>query len=493
MGVRPDYTFRPTLRNADGNLGGYMVRGRVRESSSWGRALAGRGVNAGEGGEAGGGRGASGVAFMLRALGHRNYRLFFSGQIVSLVGTWMTRVAVSWLVYRLTGSALLLGVVGFAGQIPSFLLAPFAGVLVDRWDRHRLLLITQVLSLLQSLALAVLALSGSISITHVIWLSVFQGVVNAFDMPARQAFVVEMIERREDLPNAIALNSSTVNASRLLGPSLGGVIIAAVGEGWCFLIDAVSYSAVIASLLAMKVARRAGVRAGGANVLGQLREGFAYAARFAPIRKVLMLLALVSLVGMPYTVLMPVFANEILHGGPNTLGLLMAASGVGALAGAVFLAARRSVLGLGKYVPLTAAAFGAGLVAFSFSRSLWLSLPLMVVTGLGFMVQMAASNTILQTIVDEDKRGRVMSFYTMAFMGTAPFGSLLAGAVAERIGAPHTLLFGGLGCVAGAVWFGLSLPALRRDVRPIYVRIGILPEVAAGVQATTELSVPPET
>jgi MFS family permease len=439
------------------------------------------------------GRASSGVAFMLRALGHRNYRLFFSGQSVSLVGTWMTRIATSWLVYRLTGSALLLGVVGFAGQIPSFLLAPFAGVLVDRWNRHRLLVATQVLAMLQSLALAVLALSGRINIRHVIWLSVFQGLINAFDMPARQAFVVEMVERREDLPNAIALNSSMVNAARLLGPSAGGVVIAAVGEGWCFMIDAVSYLAVIASLVAMKVTPRMTKQVREANIWRQLGEGFRYAARFAPIRKVLTLLALVSLVGMPYTVLMPVFADEVLRGGPNTLGLLMAASGVGALAGAMFLAARKSVLGLGTLIPLTAAAFGAGLIAFSFSRSLWLSLALMVVTGLGFMVQMAASNTVLQTIVDEDKRGRVMSFYTMAFMGTAPFGSLLAGSIADRIGAPRTLLFGGLGCIAGALWFAFSLPKLRQDVRPIYVRIGILPEMAAGIQTTSELSVPPET
>src|SRR5947209_3927132 len=437
-------------------------------------------------------RGASGVAFMLRALGHRNYKLFFSGQSISLVGTWMTRIATSWLVYRLTGSALLLGVVGFAGQIPSFLLAPFAGVLVDRWNRHRLLVATQVLAMLQSLALAVLALTGAIKIHHVIWLSVFQGLVNAFDMPARQAFVVEMVERREDLPNAIALNSSMVNAARLLGPSIGGVIIVAVGEGWCFMIDAVSYLAVIASLLAMKVTPRMVKKIREANMLRQLREGFSYAVHFAPIRKMLVLLALVSLVGMPYTVLMPVFANEVLRGGPNTLGLLMAASGVGALAGALFLAARKTVLGLGTYIPVTAAAFGAGLIAFSFSRVLWASLALMVVTGCGFMVQMAASNTVLQTIVEEDKRGRVMSFYTMAFMGTAPFGSLFAGSVADRIGAPHTLLFGGVGCIAGALWFALSLPALRRDVRPIYVRVVLLTEMAAGIHATSELSVPPE-
>jgi len=429
---------------------------------------------------------------MLRALGHRNYKLFFSGQGVSMIGTWMTRIATSWLVYRLTGSALLLGVVGFAGQVPSFLLAPFAGVLVDRWNRHKLLVATQVLAMLQSLALAVLALTGLIKIWHVIALSIFQGVINAFDMPARQSFVVEMVERREDLPNAIALNSSMVNAARLLGPSIGGVVIAAVGEGWCFMIDGVSYLAVIASLLAMRLTPRASKPGKGVNMLNQLREGWRYATVFAPIRNVLLLLALVSLVGMPYTVLMPVFANEILRGGPNTLGLLMAASGVGALTGAMFLAARRSVLGLGKYIPLMAAAFGSGLMVFSFSRTLWLSLPLMVVTGLGFMAQMAASNTVLQTIVEEDKRGRVMSFYTMAFMGTAPFGSLLAGSLAERIGAPQTLMFGGLGCIAGAVWFASSLPSLREDVRPIYVKIGILPEIATGIHQTSELSVPPE-
>jgi len=435
----------------------------------------------------------AGPAFMLRALRHKNYRLFFAGQSISLIGTWMTRIATSWLVYRLTSSALLLGVVGFAGQIPSFLLAPFAGVLVDRWNRHRLLVVTQVLALLQSLAMALLTLTGRIRMSHIIMLSIFQGLINAFDMPARQAFVVEMVDTRDDLANAIALNSSMVNAARLLGPSIGGVVIAAVGEGWCFMIDAISYLAVIGSLLAMSIPRRIVKAAGNANMFQQLREGWTYVVRFAPIRSILLLLALVSLVGMPYTVLMPIFANAVLHGGPNTLGLLMAASGVGALLGAMFLAARRSVLGLGKFIPLMAGVFGAGLIAFSFSRVLWLSLALMVVTGLGFMVQMAASNTVLQTIVDEDKRGRVMSFYTMAFMGTAPFGSLLAGEVAERIGAPHTLLLGGIGCILGALWFARSLPALRRDVRPIYVKIGILPEIATGIQQSTELSIPPST
>jgi MFS family permease len=420
---------------------------------------------------------AGGLSFMVRALRHRNYRLFFCGQSVSLIGTWMTRIATSWLVYRLTGSPLLLGLVGFAGQIPSFLLAPFAGVLVDRWDRHRLLVATQVLAMVQSAALAALALTGVINIWHVLLLSLFQGVINAFDMPARQAFVVEMVEKREDLANAIALNSSMVNAARLLGPSMGGILIAAVGEGWCFTLDAASYLAVIASLLLMHVVPRPRPASAGAKVLPELREGWAYVAGSPPIRSILLLLALVSLVGMPYTVLMPVFASRVLHGGPHTLGFLMAATGVGALLGAVFLANRRTVLGLGRIIPIMAGLFGAGLIGFSLSRQLWVSLPLLLLTGLGFMVHMAASNTLIQTLVDDDKRGRVMSFYTMAFMGTTPFGSLLAGSLADRIGAPRTLLLGGVGCIAAALWFARLLPSLRERVRPIYVRMGILPEM----------------
>jgi MFS family permease len=418
---------------------------------------------------------ASGLGFMVRALDHRNYRLFFSGQSISLIGTWMTRIATSWLVYRLTNSALLLGVVGFVGQLPSFLLAPVAGVLVDRWNRRRLLVATQVMAMAQSLAMGVLTLTGAVRIWHVIALSAFQGVINAFDMPARQAFVVEMVDKPDDLSNAIALNSSMVNAARLLGPSIAGVIIAAVGEGWCFMLDGFSYLAVIASLLVMTLPRAIAERIEEENLFWQFREGWNYIVRFTPIRNILLLLALVSLVGMPYTVLMPVFANEILGGGPYTLGWLMAASGLGALIGALFLAARRTVLGLGKFIPATAAAFGAGLIAFAFSRSLWLSLLLMVVTGLGFMAQMAISNTLVQTIVDEDKRGRVMSFFTVATIGTTPFGSLLAGAMADRIGAPLTLLISGICCVAGALWFARTLPALRHEVRPIYVKMGILP------------------
>jgi len=426
-----------------------------------------------------------------RSLRHRNYRLFFAGQSVSLVGTWLTRIATSWLVYRLTHSAMLLGLVGFAGQIPTFLLAPMAGVWVDRWNRHRVLVVTQALAMLQSAMLAVLALSGVITVTHVLLLGAMQGFINAFDMPARQAFVVEMIEDRADLPNAIALNSSMVNAARLVGPSAAGVLIAAFGEGWCFTIDAISYLAVIASLLAMRVERRERP-ARAEHVWADLREGFRYVAGFAPMRSVLLLLALVSLMGMPYSVLMPVFASAVLHGGAHTFGFLMAASGCGALCGALYLASRASVVGLGRIIAIAAAAFGLGLVLFSRSRWMWLSLPLMFVTGMGMMVQMASSNTILQTIVDEDKRGRVMSFYAMAFVGTAPFGSLLAGGVAQRLGAPDTLLIGGACCIAGAIAFARGLPRLRRLVRPIYERLGIVPAIAEGLQRASQLTVPPE-
>lgn len=433
----------------------------------------------------------SGASFMFRALKHRNYRLFFTGQGISMIGTWMTRIATGWLVYKLTGSALMLGVVGFAGQIPSFLLAPIAGVMVDRWDRHRLLVVTQVLAMVQSLAVGVLALTGLIEVWHIIALSIFQGGINAFDMPARQSFVVEMVDNRDDLPNAIALNSSMVNSARLLGPSIGGVIIAIVGEAWCFIIDGVSYIAVIASLLAMNVIRTAAPPRHDPGMMEQLFEGWKYVRSSPAISKILLLLAFISLVGMPYTVLMPVFAEKILAGGPYTLGFLMAASGVGALTGAGFLAARRSVVGLGRFIPIMAGVFGAGLIGFSLSRTLWFSLPLMVMTGMGFMVQMAVSNTLIQTIVDEDKRGRVMSFYTMAFMGTTPFGSLIAGTLADRIGAPNTLLIGGASCIIAAGLFYRALPRLREFVRPIYIRKGILPEIRESLGPAAELSVPP--
>jgi len=432
---------------------------------------------------------ATGLTSIIRALRHRNFRLFFGGQGISLIGTWMQRVALGWLVYRLTNSAFLLGFVGFAGQIPIFLLAPLAGVLADRWNRQRILILTQAVAMTQAVALSLLVLTETVAIWHIILLSILLGIINAFDMPTRQSFMVEMVEEKEDLANAIALNSSMVNSARLLGPSIAGILVATVGEGICFLINGISYVAVIGALLAMKIVPK-NLKPQRSRVWYGLKEGFTYASAFSPIRAVLLLLGLVSLMGMPYIVLMPVFAKDILHGGPHALGFLMGASGLGALVGAFYLATRRTVLGLGRLIALAASIFGLGLIVFSFSRLLWLSLPLMLMTGFGQMVQMASSNTILQTIVDDDKRGRIMSFYTMAFIGMAPFGSLFAGSLASSVGAPHTLLIGGITCVMGSTFFAYRLPALRKIVRPIYVKMGIIPEIASGIHSATELTMP---
>jgi MFS family permease len=413
------------------------------------------------------------VPALLRALSSRNYRLFFGGQSVSLVGTWITRIATSWLVYRLTGSELLLGLVGFCGQIPTLGLAPFAGVLVDRYNRHRILVITQVLSALQSLALALLAFSGRITVEWILVLQVVQGFINAFDTPARQSFVVDMVEDRAHLPNAIALNSTMVNGSRIIGPSIGGVLIAAFGEGWCFMIDAISYIAVIGSLFAMTVSRAHPAKT-QTSAIDELRAGFSYVTRFPPMWSALLLLAVVATMGMPYTVLMPAIAASVLHGGAHTLGFLMTASGVGALIGALYLASRSTVVGLGRLIVIATMVFGASLIAFSFSHQLWLSLAVLPFVGAGMMVEMASTNTFLQTIVEERYRGRVMAFYTMAFLGTAPIGSLLAGVLADRIGATRTVMFGGVACIIGGAWFWRRLPAWRALVRPIYVERGIL-------------------
>lgn len=432
-----------------------------------------------------------GAKFLFRSFRYRNYRLFFGGEGISLVGSWIQGIALSWLVYRLTNSALLLGVVGFSGQIPTFIFSPIAGVLADRFNRNRILVVTQSLAMLQALVLSFLVLTNAIAVWHIICLSIFIGTVFAFDMPARQAFVVDIVERKEDLGNAIALNSSMFNGARLLGPSIAGVLIATVGEGICFLINGISYLAVIAALLAMKITPRK-AEAQTTHVWQRLKEGFAYAYGFAPIRSLILLLALISLVGMPYAILMPVFAKEILHGGAHTLGFLMGASGAGALAGAIYLAYRRSVFGLEKIIPLFAGIFGIGLIAFSQSRVLSFSLPLMAITGFAMMVQMASSNTIVQTIVDDDKRGRVMAFHAMAFMGMAPFGSLLGGGLANAIGAPSTVLIGGVFCILGSLLFARKLGSLGEMIHPIYVRMGIIPEVASGIQAATESTVPPE-
>jgi len=418
-----------------------------------------------------------------RALRHRNFQLFVAGQSISLIGTWMTRVATGWLVYRLTGSALLLGTVSFCGQIPTFLLAPFAGVWVDRLDRRQVLVWTQVLSMVQSLLLAALTLSNHITIPWVLALSSMQGIINAFDMPARQAFLVQMVEDRKDLGNAIAINSSMVNMARLIGPSLAGIVIAASSEGYCFLIDGISYLAVIFSLLLMQIHHPATRRA-TTSMLHQLKEGWTYVANFVPIRTILSLFAIVSLMGMPFVVLMPIFAARVLHGGPHTLGFLMGAMGTGALVSALSLAARKSVLGLGGAIARSAGIFGLGLIGFGLSRWFWLSIAMMLVAGYGMMQGMAASNTIIQTIVTEDKRGRVMSYYTIAFVGMAPFGSLLAGTMAHAVGAPLTVILNGAVVLLAAAWFASRLPAVRDAIRPIYRDLGILPpEAAAAIES----------
>jgi MFS family permease len=430
------------------------------------------------------------LRFGLRSLRHRNYRLFFSGQSLSLIGTWMTQVATSWLIYRMTNSAWLLGFVGFAGQIPAFFIVPFAGVWVDRWDRLRILKITQTLSMLESFALAVLVFSGHANVWGITLLTMFQGIVNAVDMPARQTFLVDMVADRADLPNAIALNSSMVNSARLIGPTIAGIVIAIAGEGACFLIDGFSYLAVIGSLLMMKTTRSIGRE--HKNVWSELKDGFQYVYRFTPVRSILTLLIALNVLGVPYSVLLPVFASDILHGGPHTLGFLTGAAGLGALISAITLAMRRTIVGLGKVIAITSLFFGFSLALFGLSHWVWLSLPLMVVTGFTMMQQMSASNTILQTIVDESKRGRVMSFYTMSFIGVAPFGSLLVGLSARAIGASRTVMLGGLLFLIVAIWFSRQLKAIRSVVRPIYVRLGILPEVAEGMQAASALQTPPQ-
>jgi len=426
----------------------------------------------------------------LRALRYRNYRLFFSGQSLSLIGTWMQQVALGWLVYRLTDSAFLLGLVGFASQIPTFILASVAGVLADRYNKHKIIIATQTLAMIQAFILAFLTLSSIIQIWQILLLSLFSGLINAFDMPTRQSFVIEMVDDRNDLPNAIALNSSMFNAARLIGPTIAGILITAIGEGFCFLVNALSYLTVIAALLMMKMEPTVIVQK-KEKVLEGLKEGIKYAYNFKPIRALLLLIGLVSLTGMPYTVLMPVFARDILHGDAHTLGFLFGAVGSGALIGAIYLASRKSVLGLGRWIAIATSVFSLGLLFFSFSREIYLSIGLMLFTGFGMMMQMASTNTLLQTLVDDDKRGRVMSLYVMAFMGTAPFGSFMAGALASTIGAPYTVLSSGIICLTGAFVFYRNLPSLRKHIRPIYIQKGILPEVSTGLQSTTHLKMPP--
>lgn len=408
-----------------------------------------------------------------RALRHRNFKLFVAGQSVSLIGNWMTRLATNWLVYRLTHSAFLLGVVGFAGQILTFLLAPFAGVWIERLDRRKLLVWAQVIAAAQSIAMAVLTLTHTITFWEVIVLTALQGVVNAFDMPARQSFLVQMVDDRQDLGNAVAINSSMTNGTRLIGPAIAGAVIAAFGEGWCFLLDGLSYLAVIASLLLMRV-KPLNLKRKSTTMVQQLHEGWKYVSSFRPIRSILLLFALIGLVGTPYGVLLPIFAAQILHGSAHTLGWLSGCSGAGALISALSLTLRKSVVGLTRMIQIASAVFGVALILFGLSHTLWISLALMVFIGFGMMQVFTASNTIIQTLVAEDKRARVMSYYALAYFGTAPFGSLMAGALARHIGAPHTVIFTGACSVLGAIWFAFELPKVHAVIHPIYEQMGLL-------------------
>jgi MFS family permease len=402
-----------------------------------------------------------------RALKHRNYQLYFSGQLISLIGTWMQSVAQSWLVYRLTGSTIALGLVGFASQIPVFLLAPVGGAVADRYNRHRILIATQTLSMLLAFLLAALTLTGVIHEWHIFVLASLLGLVNAFDIPARQVFVVDLVGR-EDLINAIALNSSMVNGARIVGPAVAGVLVGLVGEGWCFLANAVSYIAVIAGLLLIHLTPKALPERSGSG-FADIIEGFQFVAKTGPIRALLLLLGVVSLMGMPYAVLMPVFSDQILQGGASGLGILTGASGCGAIIGALSLAGRRGIRGLGRWVALATAGFGVGIILFSQSKIFWLSVALLIPAGCAMMVQMAASNTLVQSMVPDALRGRVMSVYSMMFMGMAPFGALLSGTLANHIGAPMTVALGGAVCIFGAVGFALRMPSLREEARRLII------------------------
>jgi MFS family permease len=426
---------------------------------------------------------------LFRALRSRNYRLYFIGQGVSLIGSWMQSVAMGWLVYRLTHSAFLLGVIGFTSQIPSLFLGPLAGVLADRMDKRRLLILIQTAFMIQASILAALVLTNRIAVGSLVGLSLWMGFVNAFDVPVRQSMVVQLVERKEDLGNAIALNSMMFNGARLIGPSIAGVVLAAAGEGACFLLNAVSFTAVIGALWAMSpVPRRTGESR--RRIVAELRDGVRYAWGSVPIRAILSVMAVISFFGMSYNVLLPVFAKEILAGGPHTLGFLVGATGVGAVAGAFMMASRRSPAGLERRLPLAASLFGLGLIVMSFSRSPLFSCAMMAVIGLGMMTFMISCNTLIQTLVDEDKRGRVMSLYAIAFMGMTPLGSLMVGALASRIGAPAAAAIGGIFCLFGSVWFYKKLPAIRRAAHPIWISRGYSGDVSEGMEAASEITAP---
>ena len=420
------------------------------------------------------------------SLQSKNYRIYFGGQSVSLIGTWMQNIAMSWLVYRLTGSVFLLGVVAFTSQVPSFVLSPFAGVLTDKFNRHRIMILTQVLFMIQALVLAVLVLTNTILVWHIIALSLFFGFITAFDTPARQSLVIDLIDNPENLGNAIALNSAMFNGARLIGPGIAGITIAIVGEGICFLINAISFLAVIIALLKLNIIPK--IRENKVdNLRESLKEGFNYTFGFAPIKVLIILLGIISLVGLPYIVLMPAYAKEIMHGGSDTLGFLMSAAGAGALLGALILAARKTVLGLGKLISYSTLFFGLSVIVISFSHSHMLSYIVLFVLGYTMITSIASVNTLIQTLADEDKRGRVMSFYAMALLGMNPIGNLIAGSVASAIGISLTLLSGGIITAISALWFEYHRPSLRKYTHPIYVQKGIIKEIAVGIQTANTL------
>ena len=408
------------------------------------------------------------------SLHSRNYRLYFTGQGVSLIGTWMQNIALSWLVYRLSGSVFLLGLVGFTTHIPSFILSPFAGVITDRFNRLKIMKLAQVFFMLHALTMAILVLTNTIEIWHIITLSIVFGIINAFDTPARQSLVIDLIDNPKDLGNAIALNSAIFNAGRLVGPAIAGITIAVVGEGICFLLNALSFVAVIAALMQIKIpVKQISIHPG--NFKKSFAEGFHYTFHSMPIRTLITLLAILSLIGLPVVVLLPAYAKEILHGSADTLGYLMAALGAGALCGALYMASRKTVLGLGSIISVSIGVYGLALALASFSQVTWVSMTIFFFTGLTMVLSLSSINTMLQTIADEDKRGRVMSFYAMALMGTTPIGNLLSGTLASGIGIPYTLLISGTITVLSAAWLWLNLKSLRKYVRPIYINKGILP------------------
>lgn len=414
-------------------------------------------------------------AKIFSSLRSKNYRLYFAGQSISLIGTWMQNVALSWLVYRLTGSVFLLGLVGFMSQIPMFILAPITGVLTDRFDRLRIMTLAQVCFMLQALAMTLLVLFNVIAVWHIIALSLVFGIISAFDAPARQSLVIDLIDRREDLGNAIALNSAIFNGARLIGPAIAGITIALVGEGICFLLNTLSFVAVIFALLKIKVPVRKMVIQ-DTKLKKIFTDGFSYTFKNIPIRMLLIQLALLSLVALPFIVLLPAYAKEILHGSADTLGYLMSSLGAGALTGAIYMASRKSVIGLGRIISLCTSLLGLMIVLASFSQQTYFSLILFYFGGLSMILTIAAINTMIQTIADEDKRGRVMSFYAMALMGTTPIGNLMAGTIASGIGIPYTLLAGGVITVISGGLFELKRKSLRKYIRPIYIQKGIIPE-----------------